>query len=177
MSDDIEEVTDAENANAASHLWEREGLDTPDITQATPDPKKDTLHDYALTMMAERFDKSEAKVERLNNQLVTATDRELMLRKDMDALKAHVERIRSTMGQLSDLGLYYGDGSTIDHETMFERICVVETAMRATPTQSLAAIKKRVCNDNADLLKSLNTGALSQYHCARILQQKAEEAT
>ena len=44
------------------------------------DRPKDTLHDFALQQACE-------KIERLNRQLVTATDRELMLRKDMDALR------------------------------------------------------------------------------------------
>ncbi len=134
-------------------LWEREGMDSPDITMT--DRPKDTLHDYALTMTAEKLEKSEAEVERLNRQLVTATDRELMLRKDMDALNARVERLHEALHELVILKLMKdADGKTpayLDRQP--KAWLTANKSVSETPQQSLAAHDAAIWNEAADLCR------------------------
>lgn len=70
------------------------------------------------------IDKQRKEIERLNKQLVVATDRELMLRKDMDALKAHVERLRDANLQGTKIINYCLGTMTVNHQlTYVEKLC------------------------------------------------------
>ena len=135
--------------------------------------RKDNLMYYTIDMLTKRLDDRNAQFDRVNNenrlliervtardeQLVKATEREL-------ALMAHVGRLRAGVTAIANVS------DDVNH------VCdLAQELYESTPTQSLAAIEKRVLNASADLLQGLNDGALSQYHCARILQQKAKEIT